>query len=471
MTVQTSTSKKAAEKPGKVLPVKSPKQFRTFKQALEYLFTRTDYEKQSRLRYNVTTFSLERMEKLLGLLANPHKKLACAHLAGTKGKGSTATMLARMLQANEYSVGLYTSPHVVSLHERIEIDGKKITDSELTGLINRIYAPVEKLAKTDAPTFFEIFTAMAFMYFVDKKVDIAVIETGLGGRLDSTNVIEPAVVGITNISMDHMNLLGNTLDSIAKEKAGIIKKGIPVITVPQDPLAMKEIKKQANAVKAPLLVTGKDIDFSYRFESSREHGPHTRICLTTPTCKFEHLRVPLPGEHQAMNCGLAIAMLDSLKAGGYKIDDAKAIEGLKEIKMPGRMEIVHSDPRVLIDGAHNASSIRALVQAIGQHVPYDSMVVIFGCGQDKDVRGMLEQLQYGADKVIFTRSNSPKAVYPQELADMYTEICGKMCQTAFSLKEAIRVASSAIGKEDLICVTGSFYLVGQARMMYIPEKE
>jgi dihydrofolate synthase/folylpolyglutamate synthase len=335
----------------------------------------------------------------------------------------------------------------------------------------RIYAPVEKMAKTDAPTFFEIFTAMAFMYFVDKKVDIAVIETGLGGRLDSTNVIEPAVVGITNISMDHMNLLGKTLDSIAKEKAGIIKKGIPVITVPQEPLAMKEIKKQANVMKAPLLVTGKDIDFSYRFESSREYGPHTRICLTTPTSKFEHLRVPLPGEHQAMNCGLAIAMLDALKAGGYKIDDAKAVEGLKEIKMPGRMEIVHNDPRVLIDGAHNAASIRALVQAIGQHVPYDSMVVIFGCGQDKDVRGMLEQLQYGADKVIFTRSNSPKAVYPQELADMYTEICGKMCQTAFSLKEALRIAQSAIGKEDLICITGSFYLVGQARIMYLPGQE
>ena len=468
MVSQISTNKKA-EKAGKVSPVKPLKQFRTFKQALEYLFTRTDYEKQGRLRYNVTTFSLERMEKLLTLLANPHKKLACAHICGTKGKGSTATMLARMLQANGYTTGLYTSPHVVVLNERIEINGKRISDSELTSLINRVYVAVEKMAKTDPPTFFEIFTAMSFLYFVDKKVDIAVIETGLGGRLDSTNVIEPAVVGITNISMDHMNLLGKTIDSIAREKAGIIKKGIPVITVPQDPLAMREIKKQANAVKAPLLVTGKDIDFSYRFESSREYGPHTRICLTTPTSKFEHLRVPLPGEHQAMNCGLAIAMLDALKVGGYKIDDAKAIEGLKEIKMPGRMEVVHSDPRILIDGAHNAASIRALVQAIGQHVPYDSMVVIFGCGQDKDVRGMLEQLQYGADKVIFTRSNSPKAVFPQELADMYTEICGKMCQTAFSLKEALRIASSAIGKEDLICITGSFYLVGQARMMYIPE--
>ncbi|MFA5292643.1 MAG: folylpolyglutamate synthase/dihydrofolate synthase family protein [Phycisphaerae bacterium] len=468
MATHTSTTKKA-EKLGKTSPVKASKQFRTIKQGLEYLFTRTDYEKQSRLRYNITTFSLERMEKLLSLVANPHKKLACAHIAGTKGKGSTATMLARMLQANDYSVGLYTSPHVVNLHERIEINGKRISDSELLGLINRIYAPVEKMAKTDQPTFFEIFTTIAFLYFVDKKVDIAVIETGLGGRLDSTNVIEPAVVGITNISIDHQNLLGKTIDCIAKEKAGVIKKGIPVISVPQDPMAMRELKKQALAVKAPFTVTGKDIDFSYRFESSREHGPHNRICLTTPTSKFEHLRVPLPGEHQAMNCGLAIAMLDALKVGGLKIDDAKAISGLKEIKMPGRMEIIHNDPRILIDGAHNAASIRALVQAIGQHVPYDSMIVIFGCGQDKDVRGMLEQLQYGADKVIFTRSNSPKAVYPQELADMYTEICGKMCQTALSLKEALRIASAAIGREDLVCITGSFYLVGQARIMYIPE--
>jgi dihydrofolate synthase / folylpolyglutamate synthase len=468
MVARTDTIKKTAKTSSRVEKVKSVRQFKTIKQGLEYLFSRTDYEKQTRLRYNVTTFSLERMEKLLSMLGNPHKKLVTAHIAGTKGKGSTATMLARMLEANDYNTGLYTSPHVVDLHERIAINGKNITDSELLGLINRIYAPVEKIAKDDKPTFFELFTAMAFMFFADKKVDIAVIETGLGGRLDSTNVIAPAVVGITSISIDHQNLLGNTIDSIAREKAGIIKKGIPVVSVPQDPAAMKEIRKAATAVKAPLTVTGKDIDFSYRFESSRENGPHTRICLTTPTSKFEHLRVPMPGEHQAINCGLAIAMLDALKAGGFKIDDSKAIEGLKDVRMPGRMEIIHDDPRILIDAAHNAASIKALIAAIGQHIPYDSMVVIFGCGQDKDIRGMLEQLQYGADKAIFTRSNSPKAVFPQELADMYTEICGKMCQTAMSLTEALRIASSATSREDLICVTGSFYLVGQAKVMYKP---
>ena len=466
MSVTTKKTKKVKQSASKVAKLKPKKAFRTYKQAIGYLFSRTDYEKQRKLRYNVTTFSLDRMQKLLGLVGNPHKKLETIHIAGTKGKGSTATMLARMLEANAYSVGLYTSPHVVNLHERIAVNDKCITDSEILGLINRIHAPVEKLAKKDAPTFFEIMTAMAFMYFVDKDVDMAIIETGLGGRLDSTNVIKPNIVGMTSISLDHQNLLGVTIDSIAMEKAGVFKKGVPIVTVPQEPEAMRALKRYATKINAPMSITGKDIEFSSRFESSREHGPHTRICVTTPTSKFEHLRVPLPGEHQAVNCGLALAMLDKLKAEGYEIDDDKAVSGLKDVTMAGRMELIHEDPRILVDGAHNAASVRALIQAIGQHVPYDSMVVIFGCGQDKDVEGMLTQLQYGADKVIFTRSNSPKAMFPQELADMYGEICGKMCQVAMSLKEALRTAYSAVGREDLICIAGSFYLVGQAKVQF-----
>lgn len=448
-----------------VAKVKSKKALRTYKQALSYLFERTDYERQSALRYNVTTFNLDRMKKLLSLLGNPHKKIATVHIAGTKGKGSTCTMLAKMLEANGYKVGLYTSPHVVSLHERIVVNSTMITESEMLGLLNRVHSPVERMAKTnETPTFFEIMTAMAFMYFSDKETDIAIIETGLGGRLDSTNVIEPKVVGITSLSLDHMQQLGKTIELIAQEKAGIFKKGVPIVTVPQDPGAMRVLKRHALATKAPMSVTGHDIDFSYRFESSREHGPHTRICVTTPTSKFEHLRVPLPGEHQAVNCGLALAMLDKLKAHGYEIDDEKAINGLKNVSMTGRMEFICEDPRIMVDAAHNAASIKALVAAIGQHIPYDSMVVIFGCNSDKDIAGMLDQLQYGADKVIFTRSNSPKAMYPQDLADMYGEICGKMCQTALTLKEALRIAQSAVDREDLICITGSFYLVGQAKM-------
>lgn len=468
-----SVSSKKKTAPAAVAAVKRPtKAFRTYEQALQYLFTTTDYEKQQRLRYNVTTFDLDRMNALLKGLGDPHKKIKCVHIAGTKGKGSTATMLAKMMEANGYNIGLYTSPHVTTLHERIVINSTMISRKELHDLINRIHPVTEKLRRQGSePTFFELFTAIAFLYFCDHKVDLAVIETGLGGRLDSTNVVLPEVIGITSISMDHMNLLGNSLDSITKEKAGIIKKGVPVVTVQQDPAAMRVLKKQAVTLKAPLIVTGKDVDFSYRFESSREHGPHTRICLTTPSSRFEHLRVPLPGEHQAINCGLALAMLDQLKSQGYTIDDQKAVAGLHSVSMPGRMEMVYNDPRTLVDAAHNAASIRALIAAIGQHIPYDSLIFIFGCNSDKDVRGMLTELQYGADKVIFTRSNSPKAVLPMDLAEMYTDICGKMCQTALSLREAVRIAKSAVTREDLVCITGSFYLVGQAKELFAPQTE
>ncbi|MHC4478366.1 MAG: bifunctional folylpolyglutamate synthase/dihydrofolate synthase [Planctomycetota bacterium] len=431
-----------------------------------YLFAKTDYERESRLSYNVTTFNLNRMEKLLSLVGNPHQNVHMVHIAGTKGKGSTATMLAKMLEANGYKVGLYTSPHVVSLHERITVNSKMISESQMLGLMNRIHGPVEKMSKNDSATFFEIMTALAFMHFVDQKVDIAVIETGLGGRLDSTNVIKPKVIGITSLSIDHQQQLGRTIDSIAKEKAGIFKRGVPAVTVQQDPEAMRVLKSEATNVRAPLSVTGSDIDFSLRFETSREHGPHTRICLTTPTSKFEHLRVPLQGKHQAINCGLALAMLDKLKTSGFEIDNEKATQGLSRVSLSGRMEMICDDPRIMIDAAHNAASIKALMQAIGQNIPYDSMVVIFGCNSDKDAEGMLRELQFGADKVIFTRSNSGKAMSPDDLAEIYTEICGKMCQSAISLSEALRLARSATGRGDLICITGSFYLIGQAKARF-----
>jgi dihydrofolate synthase/folylpolyglutamate synthase len=467
--VKTTGKKRTRKSSSKVARVKSKKAFRSYQKAIDYLFGRTDYEKQDRLRYNVTTFNLKRMEKLLSLVGNPHTKIHTVHIGGTKGKGSTATMLAKMLEANGYKVGLYTSPHVVHLHERITVNSVMISEPQMRDLLNRIYTPVEKLSKTDPPTFFEIMTALAFMHFVDTAVDIAIVETGMGGRLDSTNVIMPQLIGITSLSIDHSQQLGNTIDRIAEEKAGIFKRGVPAVTVQQEPAAMQVLKSRAIAVNAPLSITGSDIDFSHRFETSREDGPHTRICLTTPTSKFEHLRVPLHGKHQAINCGLALAMLDKLKTIGYQIDNQKAAEGLHNVSLAGRMEMICEDPRIMIDAAHNAASIKALIHAIGQNVPYDSMVVIFGCNNDKDVRGMLEALQYGADKAIFTRSNSPKAVSPEELAEMYTEICGKMCQTASSLGPALQLAKSAVSKEDLICITGSFYLIGQAKMRLKPN--
>jgi dihydrofolate synthase/folylpolyglutamate synthase len=468
-TIRTTGKKRAGRSSSKVASIKAEKAFSNYKEAIGYLFDRTDYEKEDHVRYNVTTFSLERMERLLSLVGDPHTKIKTVHIAGTKGKGSTATMLAKMLEANGLTVGLYTSPHLVHLHERIVVNSEMISEAEMLGLLNRIYAPVEKLSKTDPPTFFEIMTTLAFLHFADCNIDIGVIETGMGGRLDSTNVILPEVVGITSLSIDHKLQLGETLDLIAMEKAGVFKRGVPAVTVEQEQIAMNVLRAQATAIKAPLSVTGTDIDFSCRFETSREHGPHTRICLTTPTSKFEHLRVPLHGRHQAINCGLALALLDKLKAAGYQIDNDKAAVGLGEVKLAGRMEMICDDPRIMIDGAHNAASIRALIHAIGQNIPYDSMVVIFGCNNDKDIKGMMAELQYGADKAIFTRSHSVKAMPPQELADVYTELCGKMCQTASCLGEALQLARSAIGREDLICITGSFYLIGQAKVRFQPR--
>ena len=465
--IVTKTRKKQGKsRKSKLAVVVSRKPFKTYDEAIKYLFNRTNYEQEKHLRYNVDTFNLKRMEHLLSLVGNPHTKVDTVHIAGTKGKGSTATMLARMLEANGYKVGLYTSPHVVDLHERIIVNSEMISRTAMLGLLNRIYKAVETVSKTSAPTFFEIMTAIAFMHFADTKADVAVIETGMGGRLDSTNVIKPKVVGITNLSFDHQKQLGNTIGEIAKEKAGIFKPGVPIVTVQQDPDAMRVLKAQAAAVKAPLSVTGVDIDFSHRFETSSEHGPHNRVCLTTPTSKFEHLRVPLLGIHQAVNCGLALAMLDKLKACGFDIDNDKTIAGLAKVKLPGRMEMICEDPRILIDGAHNAASIWALMYAIGQSIPYDSMIVIFGCNEDKDANGMLQELQFGADKVIFTRSNSAKAKSPDELVEMYAAISGKMCQSAPAIGEALRLAKSAVGKEDLICITGSFYLIGQAKIRF-----
>src|SRR5204862_2797745 len=203
-----------------------------------------------------------------------------------------------------------------------------------------------------------------------------------------------------------------------------------------------------------------------RFESSRMLGPHNRVCLTTPNSKFEHLAVPLLGEHQAINCGLALAVIDRLKARGLQISDAKAMEGLAKTKLAGRMEMLSQTPRVVVDGAHNAASVDAMMRAIGQHIPYDSMVVIFGCCADKDVSGMLERITSGADKVIFTKVDNIRSADPEELAARYVELYGKMAQVAETLDDALAIANRAVTKEDLICITGSFYLVGEARKYF-----
>ncbi|MCE9589332.1 MAG: bifunctional folylpolyglutamate synthase/dihydrofolate synthase [Planctomycetes bacterium] len=437
-----------------------------YQTATRWLYGHMDYERLRMVPYNNRTFSLERMRKLLSLLGNPHQELKCVHVAGTKGKGSTCAMLASMLQGSGYTVGLYTSPHLVDVRERIQINGQLISHADLTDLLKLVASVEDKFGDTP-PSFFEVMTAAALRYFADQAVDIGVIETGLGGRLDSTNVINPLVVGLTSISMDHMNILGKDLASIAREKAGIIKKGVPVISVEQEPAVARVFDEVAQQVGAPLEFTGKQIDFSYRFEANRELGPHTRVCVTTPTSRWEHLPVPLRGEHQAHNCGLALAMLDKLKTHGFTFPEDRVITGLASTNIPGRMEQINSEPRVIIDGAHNSASITALIRSLGAHVAYDSLVMIFGCGQDKDVNGMLKQVALGADKIIFTRAkHNPRVCEPSDLMTRFTDLSGKMAQTAPTLEEALQLAQRAVSREDLIVITGSFYLAGEAKKLY-----
>jgi dihydrofolate synthase/folylpolyglutamate synthase len=370
-------------------------------------------------------------------------------------------MLSEMLRACDMKVGLYTSPHLLDVRERIVVDGVMIRESTFSKCVNAV-ASVATKARVSPPTYFEVLTAVAFQHFEAEEVDVAVVETGMGGRLDATNVVNPEVVGVTSISLDHAPQLGDNLVSIAKEKAGVIKKAVPVVSAPQLANVREVLRDAAESAGAPLRFSDEGVDFSYRFEFSRASGRHARICLTTPDSRFEHLQVPLYGAHQATNCGLALNILDVLKARGFPVDDQKAMSGLSKVELAGRMQMLSEEPRILVDGAHNAASINALMRAIGQHIPYDSMIVIFGCHKDKDIPGMIRRIQVGADKVIFTSTGSPRSAEPSELAAEYSERSGKMAQVAETLDEAVRIGLSAVTREDLICITGSFYLVAEA---------
>lgn len=437
---------------------------RNYRAALNYLKSKTNYETMARIGYNASIFNISRMLRLLAPLDNPHKQYKAVHIAGTKGKGSTANMIASMLRKAGYRTGLYTSPHFLDLRERICFNGEMINESEFANVMARIVPVADSLEK-DKPTFFDIMTTAAFLYFAEKKADIAVLETGLGGRLDSTNVVKPEACAITSISYDHMAQLGSTLEAIAEEKAGIFKAGAPVISAPQPAGVKRVLRDMARKVGCPICFVGDDIEFSFRFECSRATGPQTRVCMITPTARFDHIHVPLLGEHQAYNCAVALGVIDVLQQRGLNIGLQNAIDGLAEVKVQGRMETIRKQPHTIVDAAHNAASIRALMRGIGQNIPYDSMVVIFGCSADKDIDGMLDQLQLGADKVIFTHINTPRSMDPHELLARFQEKSHKMAMVEETLERAYQTACNCVTREDLICITGSVYLVGRAKVV------
>jgi dihydrofolate synthase / folylpolyglutamate synthase len=439
--------------------------------ALKYLSERVNLERARPARIAPESFKLDRMAALLDALGNPQAEVRCVHIAGSKGKGSTVEMVASCLGACGYATGVYTSPHLIDIRERIRINGEMIGYSQFARLMQRVAAAVEQAALLHGDaTYFEVMTAMALCYYAEQAVDIAVIEVGLGGRLDSTNLVNPEVTAITAIQLEHTQLLGDTVEKIAREKAGIIKPGVTNITVPQPPGVLEVFREVAEERGAPLEILGKTLEFSSRFVASPELGPHIRVSIAAGQDGYEHMAVPLKGEHQAVNCGLALAILRKLRDRGFQTPERPVAEGLARTQVAGRMEVIPGAPRILLDGAHTPDSVAALVKAIGAHVRYDSMVVIFGCSEDKDVRSMLAKISQGADKIIFTRaSGTPRAMEPRELCRRYIEISGKMAQAAPGLREALEIARAAAQRDDLICITGSFYLAGEARKMLLDQ--
>ena len=436
---------------------------RTYSTVVRHLLERTNYERVRVVNYDEKTFKLDRMRKLLKRLGDPHLQVRTIHIAGTVGKGSTVSMLSSMIEGCGFTVGTFTSPHLVEVTERICINGEPIDQAAFTKLMREVIREAEKSDKNT--TYFELLTAAALKHFADEAIDLAIMEVGLGGRLDSTNIITPEVTVLTRIELDHVRILGSSLEAIAAEKAGIMKPGVPCFSVPQHPAVATVLRKKAEEVGCELKIISDDIEFSSRFCVADDLGPHTRICLITDTNQYMHLPVPLPGEHQAVNCAVGLSAINHLKESEPGLVDTNLYRGLSKTSIPGRMEIVWQQPRIIVDGAHNPVALTALMRGMGSHIPYDSMICIFGCCEDKDVDTMLDNLAMGGDKIIFTAAeNQARSVDPQELKQRYMAKRGKVCQTADNIGQALEIAASAASRDDLICVTGSFYLVGDTKV-------
>jgi dihydrofolate synthase/folylpolyglutamate synthase len=414
-------------------------------------------------------FTLDRVRAIAKALADPQRSFKVVHVAGSKGKGSVCEMTASALRGCGCAVGLYTSPHLVDVRDRIRIGPRRIGPEEFTVLTRRVLEVANNLPKKlGNATYFECLTALAFLYFAEQAVDIAVVEVGLGGLLDATNIVVPDATVVTSIHLEHTDILGDTLDQIAQHKGGIFKEGVPAFTAVTDDAVLETLRVAAEDAGTTLTVLGQgDCVYSEAFGSAPDKGPVFKVSLSTPTCSFEHVPVPLKGEPQARNCALVLAVIDALRRRGMHLPDAQVCEGIAQTPSHGRLEVIYTEPRIAIDGAHTKESIQALVKAVGQQMRYDSLVVIFGCSSDKDVHGMLGALSMGADKIIFTKaSDNPRAVEPRELLKRFAEVCGKVAQTAPSVKDAVNMAHRAVGRGDMILITGSFAMAGEAKRLF-----
>jgi len=459
--------------------------FASYEAAIDYLTQSTDYERMRRVRYNADTFSLERVAGLLAAVGNPQEHLRSVHVAGTKGKGSTAAMIEAILRRHGRRTGLFVSPHLTDLRERIQIDRQLVERDVMRRLVGQVAEAIEKSFHDDPPTFFEVMTAVGFLAFAEAAVDVAVIEVGLGGRLDSTNVVRPEVAVITGISLDHVQQLGPDLASIAREKAGIAKAGVPLVVAPQEAeveavIAAVAAEVGARLVRVSLLhpsplgeggPSGPGEGFPPKISGSRAEvvrfswnkdfiagKPAGRLTVRTARAAYENMVLALAGRFQGANAACAVAAAEI--ALGERIDAAQVRAALAAVEWPGRMEVFPGPVTVILDGAHNARSVAELCAAVADYYPGRRTVYLFAAAADKDVAGMCRELAKAGAAVVFTRTDNPRAADPEELAAALRVAGGTVVGTNPEIAAALALAKAKAGEGGVVVATGSLYLVG-----------
>ena len=396
---------------------------------------------------------LDTTKALLSSVDNPHQHFKTVHIAGTNGKGSTAATLASILLATGHQTGLYTSPHLIDFSERIQTDGHPIPHRRLEALIEQVTA---SCPTTITPTFFEFATAIAFLYFSEANIDIGIVEVGMGGRFDATNVLKPLVTIITNVGLDHQKHLGNTIEAVAKEKCGIIQPNTPTVVGNVSPKALTVIQEVCSTQRSPLVTFG--VDFQ-AVESSPNHFDFHGL-----RSSYSALRYSLMGHHQVENAACALAAVEWLRDTGMPISEDGLRQGLVSVQWPGRLECVANNPTVLLDGAHNPTAAEALAKFLADHQRGHSgnIILVIGMQKDKDMKSFFTPLIPLANTIVLTRSAHTQSASAEELAEQLSDKPLHLVYTA-SAAEAMMKAHNTATHEDIICVTGSLLLVGEVK--------
>ncbi|MCL6635193.1 MAG: bifunctional folylpolyglutamate synthase/dihydrofolate synthase [Peptococcaceae bacterium] len=422
-----------------------------YDEAIEYLANLTKFG------FN---FGLERIQELLRCLGSPHRHLKVIHVGGTNGKGSTAVMVDRILREAGYRTGIFTSPHLHSYTERYRIDGVEIAPEKVAGIIAELRPHLEAMVAEgfEHPTEFEVGTALAFLHFCREKVDYLVLEVGLGGAIDSTNVITPQVAVITNVAMDHMDYLGHTVREIAAVKAGIVKPGVPLVTAAADPEALAVLEDACREARAPLIRIGRDVVFETAASTPAGH----RFAVNGRLGRYGDLFLPLIGKHQLTNAATAVAAVEVLMERGAAVTGDTVRRALAAVRWPARLEVVRDSPLVIIDGAHNYDGARSLSRAIRDYYSGRRLILVLGMLGDKERSKVVAELAPLARAVVVTRPNSPRAGDWQALAREARRFVSDV-EVIEDIGPAVERALRQAGPQDLVVITGSLYMVAEAR--------